>query len=150
EDLDAVVARVGDVEQSVRPQGQRPGAGELSRLAARRPPTADEAAVEVELADALVLAELGDVEVTVAVLHHVTDVAELPRRGAGVAADLAQLLAVGRVDAEAVVVRIADDQVTVAVDAQPAGPAVTVIGRRPGRAEVTAVTVVDLDAGGEI
>src|SRR5262249_27545387 len=88
--------------------------------------------------------------------HGVTDVAELPRRGARLAADLAQFAGslprphVGDgIDAQAVVVRIADQEVAVAVDAEAAGPAVAVIGGGPGGAEVAAVAVVDLDGGGE-
>ena len=113
--------------------------------------------VGVELADALVFAELGDVEIAVVVLHGVADVAELSRLGAGLAAELAQLArrlaglhVRNGIDAQAVVVRIADEQVAVAVDAEAAGPAVAVVGRGPGRAEVMAVAVEDLDAGGEI
>src|SRR5262249_60658921 len=73
-----------------------------------------------------------------------------PRPGARLPAERAQQLALGGVDAEAVIVRVADDQVAVAVDAQPAGPPLAVVGRRPGGAEVVAVGVVDLDAGGEV
>src|SRR5262249_51372461 len=113
-------------------------------------PALDELAVGVELADALVVAELRDVEVAVGVLHRVADVAELPRLLAALAAERAQQLALGRVDAEAVVVRIADEEVAVAGDAQAAGPAVAVVRRLPGGAEVLAVAVVDLDAGGEV
>ena len=51
------------------------------------------------------------------------DVAELTRLGAGLAADFAKLLAVEGVDAQAVVMRIADEEVAVAVDAQAAGQA---------------------------
>src|SRR5262245_48016213 len=45
---------------------------------------------------------------------------------------------------------VADDQVAVVGHAQAAGPAVAVVGRGPGGAEVLAVAVIDLDAGGEI
>src|SRR5207253_10442732 len=46
--------------------------------------------------------------------------------------------------------RIADEQVAVAVDAQAAGPAVAVVGRRPRSFEVIAVRVEDLNARGPI
>ena len=46
--------------------------------------------------------------------------------------------------------RVGDDEVAVVVDAEAAGPALAVVGRGPGQAEVLAVEVVDLDAGGEI
>src|SRR4029079_19317877 len=102
------------------------------------------------LGDALGLAELRDVVEAALVLHRVADVAELPRRGAGLAAEGAQQLALRRVDAQAVVVRVADEEVAVAVDAQAAGPAVAVVGRGPARPEEAAVAVERLDAGGEI
>src|SRR5205085_9266298 len=132
-----------------RPQRQRPDAAELARLGPRLAPALDEAEAGVELADAVVLAELGDVVIAVVVLDHVTDVAELAWPAAGLAAEDAQLLAlgVGRVDADAVVVRIAEEEVAVAVDAEAAGPAVAVVGRVPSLAEVLAVAVVDLNAG---
>ncbi len=68
EDLDAVVAGVGDIQVAVRAQGQRPGPAELPRLGARAAPALHELAVRVELADALVLPELGDVVVAVCIL----------------------------------------------------------------------------------
>ena len=46
--------------------------------------------------------------------------------------------------------RVADDQVAVAVDAQAARPAVAEVGRGPRDAEVLAVEVERLDAGGEV
>ena len=153
EHLDAVVAGVGDVEQ-VAVAGPRARAAHAANWPGPVPalaPALDELAVRVELGDALVLAELGDVVVAVGVLHHVADVAELARLGAGLAADSVLAAPCRRaIDAEAVVVRIADDQVAVAVDAEAAGPAVAVVGRGPGGAEVLAVAVEDLDAGGEI
>src|SRR5213078_3598295 len=87
-------------------------------------PAAQELTVRVEFADALVLAELRDVIVAVIVLHGVTDVAQLTGRGAHLAADGFQQLAFRGVNAQTAVVRIADEQVAVAVDAQAAGPAV--------------------------
>src|SRR5262249_22380204 len=136
EHLDAVVVGVRHVEVAVGPQRQRPRALELPRLAAGAAEGAHELAAGVELADPLHLAELADVVEAVLVLHHVADVAELARSAAGPAPDLAQLLALGRVDPEAVVVRVADDQVAVAVDAQSAGPPLAVVRRGPGAAQV--------------
>ena len=48
------------------------------------------------------------------------------------------------------VMRVTDEQVAVAVDAEPAGPALAIIGCGPGRAEIHSVAIVDLDAGGEV
>ena len=107
-------------------------------------------ALRIKLADPLVLAELGDEVVAVVILHDIADVAELTGSGARRAAELAQFDAFGRVNAKAVIVRIADDQVAVAVDAEAAGPAIAIVRRRPGGAEVMAVAVVDLNARGEI
>src|SRR5262249_20671874 len=128
EHLDAVVAGVGGVEVAVGAERQRPNAAELTRLLAVAAPGEEELAVGVELADAMVLAELGDVPVAVGVLNDVADVAELPGPGAGLAAEVAQLDAVGVVDAPAVVMGVADDEVAVTVDAQTTGPAVAVVG----------------------
>src|SRR5437763_1414738 len=83
----------------------------------------------------LAVPELRDVEKAVGVLHRVADVAELSRLRTRLAADGFQELAVRRVDAEAMVVRIADEQVAVAGDAEATGPAVAEIGRHPGGAE---------------
>src|SRR5205823_3114247 len=99
--LNPVVAGVGDVEVAVRAERQRPRAGEPARLAPRAAPAFDEVPVGIELADALILAEFGNVKVTVLVLDDVADVAELPRRGTGLAANFLQLFAVRRVDAQA-------------------------------------------------
>src|SRR5262249_37946742 len=150
EHLDAVVAGVGDVEVAVRAEGQGASAGELAGFGAGAAPAFHELAVLVELADALVLAELGDVVKTVLVLHHVADVVQVARFGAGAGADAAQLLALGGINAKTVVVGIADDEVAVVIDAQSAGAAVAVVGSGPGVAEVFAVAVVNLDAGGVI
>src|SRR5262249_35416490 len=101
-------------------------------------------------ADTVVLAKLRDIVVTVRVLHRVTDVAQLAGLAAGCAADGAQELAIAVVDAQAVVVRVRDEEVAVAVDTEAAGPALAVVGGRPGGPQVLAIAVVDLDAGGEI
>src|SRR5260370_15873803 len=140
EDLDALVAGVGDIKIAVRAQRQRSDTAELSRLGARTSPAAEAAALWVELADALVLAEFRDVIVAVAVLHGVTDVSKLAGGRAGVAAKHLYFRAVGTVNAQAVIVGIADQQVAVAVDAQAAGPAAAEIGRRPTGAGELAVT----------
>ena len=107
-------------------------------------------AVVVELGDAMVLAELRDIVKAILILHHVADVAELSRQRARLAAELFQLFALRRIDAEAVIMRIADDEIVVDVHAQAAGPAIAIIGRGPGGAEIVAVAVVNLDARGEI
>src|SRR5262245_47250875 len=46
--------------------------------------------------------------------------------------------------------RVAYDQVPVAVDAEPAGPTVAIIRGLPGRAEIFAVEAEHLDAGREV
>src|SRR5262249_15685084 len=150
EDLDAVVAGVGDVEQPVGPQSQGAGAGELAGSAALAAPGGDVVPGGVEFGDPLHLAELRHVEEALLVRDHVAEVAELPRGAAGAGGDDTELRSVVAVDAEAVVVRIADDQVAVAVQAQAAGPALAVVGGGEGDAFVLAVEVVGLDAGGEI
>src|SRR5439155_70449 len=150
EDLDAVIACVGDVEVAVRPDGEGAGPRELSGLRAGAAPALHQSAFAVELGNALVLAELGDVVEAVGVLHHVADVAKLPRLRPRLAAEATQLFAFGRVDAEAVVVRIADNEVAVAVDAQPARPAVAVVRRFPAVLQIMAVAVEDLNAGREV
>ena len=69
----------------------------------------------------------------------------------GIDFNIANLLLVAAIgNPQAIVMRIADQQIIVAVDAQSAGPAVVVVGRRPGRPEVVAVPVVDLDACGVV
>src|SRR5205085_10338813 len=78
------------------------------------------------------------------------DVAELAHGVAGAGSDDAELLAVVRVDAETVIVAVADDEVAFPVKGKAAGPALAVVGRGPGDAQVMAVEVVGLDAGGEI
>src|SRR5262249_19853399 len=122
----------------------------LARLVTRLAPALDELAVAIELADPLILAEFADVIEAVPVLHDVADIAELPWLRAADAANGFQFLSFRRIDAERVIVGIADNEVIVGVDAQAAGPAVAVIRRGPGWAEVLAVAVIDLDAGREI
>src|SRR5207244_7883051 len=81
--LNPVITGVGHVQVAVRAERQRPGAGELARFVARAAPALEELAARVELGDALVLAEFGDVQIAVLVLDYVADVAELPRLRAG-------------------------------------------------------------------
>src|SRR5437870_2563375 len=45
---------------------------------------------------------------------------------------------------------IADDQMAVAIDAEPARPAIAEIGRRPGRAEIMTIGVVHLNPRGKV
>src|SRR5205823_5310376 len=66
------------------------------------------------------------------------------------AAELLDLGPVRLVDAHARVVGVADDQLAVAGDAQAARPAVAEVGGGERRADVVAVQVVGLDAGGEV
>ena len=101
-----------------------------------------------ELLDAVVFAVLGDVVVAVGVLDASVTKPNLPGP-CRLAADLAEQLALRRVDEQAVVVRVGDEQVAVAVDAEARGPALFVDRRLPV-AEVIAVGVEDLDAGGHI
>ena len=54
------------------------------------------------------------------------------------------------INAHGVIVRIADNDIAIAIDAQAAGPAVTKIGRGPGDAEEFAVAIERLNAGGPI
>src|SRR5262249_31818900 len=148
-DLNPVIDGIGRVQVAIRPEGKGADAGELPGLVALLAPALHEPAVAIQLRNALILAELGDVKKAVSVLDRVADVAELSGARAHFTAEFAQLGAVGRVDAQAVIVRIANDEVAVAVDAQPAGPAVAVVGCLPAR-KVVAVTVEHLNAGGEI
>jgi hypothetical protein len=48
------------------------------------------------------------------------------------------------------IVRIADDDVVIVVNAQPAGPAIAIVRRRPGMTQKLAVPVKGLDAGSPI
>src|SRR5947209_11701827 len=79
EDLDAMVAGVGDVEVAVRTQRQRPDARELTRLRTGSAPALDELAVGRELADAVRVVELRDIVEAVGIDDRVGDVAELAR-----------------------------------------------------------------------
>src|SRR5262249_26433017 len=127
EHLNAMVASVGHVQVAVfGTEGQGPSAGELAGLRSGTAPALDKSAIGVELADPMGRVELGDVIVAVFILHDIADVAELPRTFACLAADLADLPgsfapvdAVERIDADAIVVRIADEEIAVPVDAQP-------------------------------
>src|SRR5205823_6422042 len=60
EDLDAVIAGVGDVEIAVGADREGTGPRELPGLRAGAAPALHESAFAVELGNALVLAELGD------------------------------------------------------------------------------------------
>src|SRR5262249_25382895 len=62
----------------------------------------------------------------------------------------AQQLPFGRINAQAVIMGVADEQVAIAVDAQPAGPAVAIIGSRPGVTQVFAVAIIRLNACGPV
>src|SRR5207247_1907750 len=70
--LNAVVQRVRGVEQPVRPQRQRPDPLKLPRLRARLAPALHTPAVDVPLADSVVLPKFRDVEITVGILHRIT------------------------------------------------------------------------------
>src|SRR5437016_4062766 len=48
------------------------------------------------------------------------------------------------------VMRIADDEIVVAADAQAAGPAIAIVRRGPRRSDIIAVAVVDLNPRGEV
>ena len=148
--LNAMVGRIHHVEEAVWSQSQSANTAELPWLRADASPGLDEVAVLIELADPLVFAKLGDIEKAVRILDDVADVAEFPRPGAGLTAVDAQLLTVGRVDSPAVVMRIADEQIAVAVDAQAAGPAVAIVGGCPAQVQEMAVAVEGLDAGREV
>src|SRR5205807_735243 len=126
--LDAVIARIRSIEQAVRSESERSEPLELPGASAAAPPAHDKLAVRVQLRDPVVLAELRDVVEAVGILHHVRDIAELPGFLPRGAADHSQLRAISSVHTQTVVVRIADDQVAGAVEAQPARPAVAVIG----------------------
>src|SRR5262249_31094580 len=132
------------------PERQGPDMIELARLRALLAPAFHQLAVGVQLRDPLVIAEFGDVIKPVCVLNHVADVAELPRRRPDVAAEFPQLVPVGIVNAETMIMGIADDQMPVAIDPQTARPSFAKIGRRPSWAEVFAVRVVNLNARGVI
>src|SRR5262249_15246076 len=112
-------------------------------------PTLHQLALLIHFGDSIQLyAGFRDVEIPVRVLNRVGDIIQL--KAGIVAADLSQLDALGRVYPDAVIMRIADDQVAVPVDAEPAGAAVAVIRRGPSWAEVLAVAIEDLDASGKI
>src|SRR5262249_1532091 len=123
---------------------------EFARAGALLAPRLHDVPVGIHLGDALVQLELRGVVIPVLILHAGADVAELARLMSGRAAELAQFLALGSVEADAVVVRVADDEVAVAVDGEVAGAAVAVVGRCPGRADVLAIEVEDLHAGGVV
>src|SRR5262245_24114932 len=108
-----MIASIRGVQVAVGADRQGADAGELARVGAWFAPTGEELAVRVELADPLVLAELRDIVVARFVAHRVTDVAELAGGRALFAADALEQDAVGRIDADRRVVRIADDQVAV-------------------------------------
>src|SRR5262245_12417894 len=145
-----MVASVRHVEKAVRAECQRPRPRKLPRLRALAPPALHDLAVRVQLRDPFVLAELGDIVITVFILDRITDIGKLAGFCACLAADLPQLDAGGGVNPQAVVMRVAHQQVAFAIDAQTAGPAIAIIRRRPGRAEVTAIAIVDLKPGREI
>ena len=121
EDLDAMVASVGKIQIAVGPQRHGPHTRELAKLSAGAAPALHELAVGIELGDALVVAKLGDVKVAVLVTQAIADIAELARFAARIAADRPQQLALRRIDAHAMIVRIADDEVVILVDASPLG-----------------------------
>ena len=100
--------------------------------------------------DALVDAELAHIVEAVGILNRVADVAILAGLGPLLAADLLDLGAVRFIDADAGIVRVADDQVAVFGDAQAARPAVAKIRSRERRADVIAIEVIRLNAGGEV
>src|SRR5262249_23072682 len=81
EDLDAIVDRVGHIKIPVGAQSQGPKALELARLGSGFAPGLHDFAVAVELSDPIILSEFRDVEVAVAILNHVADVAKLTRLG---------------------------------------------------------------------
>ncbi len=84
-----------------------------------------------EFLDAVEFAVLGDVVVAGRILDRVGDEAELAGSHAVLAADLAEQLALRRVDEQTVVVRVGDEQVAVAIDAEAGGAALFVDGRFP-------------------
>src|SRR6266852_8292156 len=145
-----MVASVGDVQITVRSQGERPGARQLTRLVAGTAPALEEFAVRIELTDPAIFAEFRDVIKTVGVLHGVANVAELPRLMAGFTPDLLQLHALGIINPQAMIVRIADQEIAVTVDTQSTGPAVAIIGSRPRSAQKVPISVKHLDAGRKV
>src|SRR5205823_14662661 len=99
-----MVASVGDVQITIRSQGQRPGARQLTRLITGTTPTLEEFAVRIELTDSAIFAEFRDVIETVGVLHGVADVAELSRLMARLTADLLQLHTLGVINPQTMIV----------------------------------------------
>ena len=72
EHLDALIARVGDIDIALRVEGDRLDAAELSGTITRRAPVREELAVFVELGDAIVIADaVGDVDIAGAIPRHV-------------------------------------------------------------------------------
>src|SRR5262245_18792036 len=107
--------------------------GELARLYPRASPRRDEAPFGIKRADPLIFAKLGDVINPVFVLDGVADVSQLAGSRTRGAANRPQELQPGRIDSEAMIVRVADEQVAVAVDTQSTGPAVAVVRRLDAR-----------------
>src|SRR5437764_10977382 len=73
EDLDAVVARVGDVKQPVRPQCQCPNSAEFALTGAGLAEPSDKFTVGIEFRDPLVDSKLTDVVEAIRVLDRVAD-----------------------------------------------------------------------------
>src|SRR5207237_10738556 len=84
EDLNALVARVGDVDVAARVDGEALHSGELTVLGSGRSPLLEELAVLVEFRDAVVRADpVCDVDVARAVPRDVGRTAERGARDAG-------------------------------------------------------------------
>src|SRR5262249_47077675 len=144
--LDAVIAGIGNIEIAVRPESQGTDARELARFGPRSAPTTHEFPIAIEFADAFIFAEFGDIIEAILVLNRIADIAELPRPGALVSTKGSQQFAFRRIDAQARIMGIADQEIAVPVDAQPAGPAIAVIGCGPDMVQEIAVAIENLNA----
>src|SRR5262245_57028754 len=104
-----MIARVSDIQQPVGPEGKSPDAVEFAVGGTGSAPGRNDLSVGIQLRDPLADAPLADIEEPVRVLDGVADVPKLARVVANFAAELLDLCAVGLVDADAMVVRIAND-----------------------------------------
>src|SRR5262245_41411506 len=118
EHLHAVVAGVGDPEESRAVDGHLLWPEELAQLLAVAAPLEQEVVVGGEFLDAVVFAVFGDVEVTSGVLHAISYRMELARPGSPRAAERAvgQELALRRVGQDTVVVGVGDEQVALVIE----------------------------------
>src|SRR5260370_1117931 len=147
--LHAVVVRIHYVNSALAVYHEGPGVVQSPRLAARPAPDAQRLSFRREFLHPAVFV-LHDIKTSIGSAGEIVGHFHLARLAASLAAELAKFSTVGRVDAEAVVVRIGHDQIAVAVDAQATGPAIAVIGRGPSRPDVFAGEIEPLNPGAVI